>query len=204
MSKSSAPRGRGRPAGGVIIADRAQLLSAAEQSIRAIGPQVSMAAIAAEAHVTKPILYRGIGDKDALVGALSELLVDRFNVAVGAAMSDTTRPQDGLHRFIDAYLSVVDQNRNLYLFVTAGTGGDDHVGQMLQFADRSAVPIAEQLAAQRVSVGADPAVARTWAYAMIGTLHFVTLWWLRDASVTQEQLTEHLAELLSAGLRGSR
>ncbi len=161
-----------------------------------------MAAIAAEAQVTKPILYRGVGDKDALVGALAELLVDRINTAVGAAVVEATSPSDGLRSFVSAYLSVIDDDRNLYLFVTAGGSSDDRVGQALHLADRSAHPIATLLAAQRNADGTDPSVALTWAYGMIGTLHFVTLWWLRDGTLDRDQLTNHLTALLWSGLRG--
>lgn len=40
-----------------------QLLAAAERAIAAIGPDVTMDQIAAEADVTKPILHRTVGDK---------------------------------------------------------------------------------------------------------------------------------------------
>ena len=74
----NAPRKRGRPAGRTaadgVIADRDQLLSAAEALIGRDGPQVSLAAIAAQAGVTKPTLYREVGDRDALVHALAERL----------------------------------------------------------------------------------------------------------------------------------
>ena len=44
-----------------MLAGREQLLDAAERAVRSAGPQVTMEAIAAEANVTKPILYRGVG-----------------------------------------------------------------------------------------------------------------------------------------------
>src|SRR2546423_12521591 len=51
---------------------RLQLLDAAARVIRAHGSDVSMAAIAAEAGITKPILYRHLGDKGGLYRALAE------------------------------------------------------------------------------------------------------------------------------------
>ena len=75
-SQPSAPRPRGRPAGRTtadgVIADREVLLNAAETLIREQGPAVSLQAIADKAGVTKPTLYRGVGDRDALVKALAE------------------------------------------------------------------------------------------------------------------------------------
>lgn len=196
-----APRRRpGRPAGGTLIADRSQLLDAAERSIAAEGPNVSMETIAAAAEVTKPILYRGVGDKDALVTALAERLVDRIITQVGAAIDSNDSPRDQVKSFVAAYLRVIEGNRDLYLFVNAGGSSDDHLRQSLHLADRSAQPLAEQIAAQRVAAGADAAVAEPWAYGLIGMLHFVTLWWLRGATVELDHLAEMMVELLWSGL----
>src|SRR5512135_2304476 len=51
---------------------RRQLLAAADRVVRRRGPDASMDEIAAEAGVTKPILYRHFGDKDGLYAALTE------------------------------------------------------------------------------------------------------------------------------------
>jgi AcrR family transcriptional regulator len=198
-----APRGPGRPTGGQVLADRAELLAAAERLIRAEGPDVSMEAIAAEASVTKPILYRGVGDRDALVAALAEIVVDRVNEAATAAVAAASDPRDGLRRLVGAFVTVVEANENLYLFVTAGGPNGDRLGQALRLADRSAAPLAEGLATLRAASGLDSSLALTWAYAVIGSLHFTTLWWLRDRTLEPTQLADHLTELLWSGLAGA-
>lgn len=186
-----------------MLADRAELLAAAERLIRAKGPEVSMEAIAAEALVTKPILYRGVGDRDALVAALAEVLVDRINDAATAAAAGASNPRDGLRRLVGAYVAVVEANDQLYLFVTAGGPSGDRLGQALRLADRSAAPLAEGLAALRAATGLDSSVAFTWAYAVIGSLHFTILWWLRERTLPPTQLADHLTELLWSGLGGA-
>ena len=195
-------RGPGRPRGGQVLADRARLLAAAETVIRRNGPDVTMEAIAAEATVTKPILYRNIGDKDAVVTALAERFVDRVNDAATIALIGATDSRDGLHRLIGSFVDVIEADRNLYLFVTAVGSSTDRFGEALRLADRSALPMAEQLAAQRRADGLDSKVALTWAYGLIGALHFATLWWLRDDSCEASELTNHLSELLWSGLGG--
>ncbi len=182
------------------MADRDQLLEAAETVIRRNGPDVTMEAIAAQATVTKPILYRNIGDKDALVTALAERFVDRINVAGSVAVIGAESARDGLRRVIGSLVAVVEADRNVFLYVTSVGSSTNPFGEALRLADRSAQPLAEQLAAQRRADGLDPAVALTWAYGIVGALHFATMWWLRNEPFEPAQLADHLTELLWSGL----
>lgn len=203
-------RGPGRPAGRTVddgvLADREALLAAAERLLRARGPAVTLDAVAAEAGVTKPILYRGVGDKDALVVALAERLVARMTAEVTAMVVGATGPRDGLGRLVAGYLEQASLDRNVYLYVTAGGRSDDRVRQALLLADRTASGFADGIAALRVAQGADPTVATAWAYGLIGALHFVTLWWLRDGDGDggTAAVAEQIAALLWSGLRGDR
>lgn len=184
-----------------MIADRATLLAAAERAVRAHGPDVTMEVIAGEAAVTKPILYRTVGDKDAVATALAEMFVDRINAAGAQAIAGAVDGRDALRRLIGSFIQVVESDRNLFLFVTDAGSNEDRVGLVLRLADRSAQPIARDLAARRVAP-VDPAVALTWAYGLIGTLHFVTLWWLRDQTCSSTEIADHLTELLWSGIGG--
>jgi AcrR family transcriptional regulator len=193
-------RPSGRTASDGLIADRETLLTAAERLIRRKGPNVSLDAIAAAAGVTKPTLYRGVGDRDALIYALAERLTERMASDVGLRVADASDPHDGLQRLVRGYLEHAAKERNLYLYVSAGAGGDDRIRQSLLLADGSARRFAEGIAAHRASRGADPSVATVWSYGLVGALHFVTLWWLRDPCVEASDVTDHLTALLWPGL----
>ena len=197
-------RGPGRPAGrsvddGVLVG-RDALLDAAERLIRLQGPSVTLDAIAAEAGVTKPILYRGVGDKDALVLALAERLVSRMTAEVSAIVAAASSARGRLLALVSGYLQLASLDRNLYLYVTAGGRSDDRVRQALLLADRTAEGFADGIAVGRAARGEDASVARVWAYGMIGMLHFVTLWWLRDGALGVERVAEQVTELLWSGL----
>jgi AcrR family transcriptional regulator len=193
----------GRPRGGQLVADRPALLAAAERVIRSAGPEVTMETIAAEAGVTKPILYRSVGDKDAVAAALAEVLVDRINTAGAIAMNGAIDARDGLRRLIGSFLDVIHADRNLFMFVTDAGSSGDRSAQVLRLADRSVHPIADWLAAQRIADGRDPVVAMTWAYGLIGTLHFAALWWMRDESCSASDVAERLSEMLWSGIGDS-
>lgn len=198
------PRGRGRPAGRTandgVIADREALLAAAERLIRAQGPGVSLDAIATAAGVTKPILYRGVGDRDALVHALAERLAARMADGVARLVEQAPAPRDALRRLVGGYLGHAADDRHLYLYVTAGGTGEDRVRKSLILADGTAQQFAGRIAAYRSALGADASVAAVWAYGLVGALHFVTLWWLRDAQLGIDTVTDQVTELLWSGL----
>ena len=194
----------GRPAGRTtadgVIADREILLRAAETLIHDKGPGVSLAAIAIKAGVTKPTLYREVGDKDALVKALAERLAVRMANSVARLVGKASTPQEELRNFVAAYLKLAAQDRNLYLFVTAGGTGDDRVQQSLLLADGAVSQFSSSIAADRAARGADPAVAVVWSYGLLGALHFVTLWWLRDQSADLEEVIDQITSLLWSGM----
>ena len=104
-----------------MIVDRAQLVEAAARVIRSEGPDATMAEIAAEATVTKPILYRTVGDRQALTFALSEMLIDRINAAVDAQRAAEVDPRAEFEAAVRGYLSAIDTDRNLFLFVNGGS-----------------------------------------------------------------------------------
>lgn len=203
--KRFAARGPGRPAGRTardgVLADRDTLLAAAERLIRRRGPSVTLDEIAGEAGVTKPILYRGVGDRKSLVNALAERLVERMTAEVAKKVARASTPHDALRRLVRGYLQHAGADRHLYQYVTLHAAGDDPVRQSLLLADSTSRRLAADIAANRVANGADPSVAATWAYALVGALHFVTLWWLRDQELSVEQVSEHLTALLWSGLR---
>jgi AcrR family transcriptional regulator len=202
-SSTRSPRGPGRPAGRTtadgVIADRETLLGAAERLIRRKGPDVSLEAIATAAGVTKPTLYRGVGGRGALIDALADRLNKRITAHVAERIAGVADPHDALERLVGGYLAYAARERHLYLYVTAGAG-DDRVQSSLLLADRAARELAQAIAAHRSAHGADPAAAMIWAYGLVGALHFVTLWWLRDRPMDIEQATEQITALFWSGL----
>jgi AcrR family transcriptional regulator len=184
------------------VVSRDELLDIAEQVIRRDGPGVSIDAIAAAAGVTKPVVYARVGDRAELADALAERLAARLLPAAGAAAGDA-KGRAALVAFVRATLAVLADQRELFLFVTreAGGGGSD---QGLLLADRSATPLAAELAELRRRQGGDPAPALPWAYAIVGMLNLVARWWLAEDGRPLDDLAEQVAELLWSGLGGGR
>jgi AcrR family transcriptional regulator len=181
------------------VADREQLLAAAVRVIRAEGPEVTMDDIAAAAGVSKPIVYRNICDKDALVAALAERFVDRLDDAVERSTQDGAEGQAAFVASMRAALEVIDADRNLFLFVTAGGPGTESVRHLV---DRSSSRMIEQFTALRTAAGLDPRPARTWAYATVGAIQVVATMWLRDGYGERDDIADHITQLMWPGLTG--
>jgi AcrR family transcriptional regulator len=180
-----------------VVADRTRLLDAAADVIRAQGPDATMDDIAAGASVTKPILYRTIGDKAALMQALSETLIDEWDAAVNAASRGVSDPRAAFEAAIRGYLRSVDTDRNLFLFVTSGAPGTDTYRSLVDRSSASMIPL---YTSARASAGLDPAGARTWAWAIVGALQIVTTMWFRDADLDADDIARDITDLLWAGL----
>ena len=153
--------------------------------------------IAAGASVTKPILYRTIGDKAALTSALAESLIDELNRAVNEAGRSAPTPRASFEAAIRAYVVAVDTDRNLYLFVNSAAPGSEEFRRLV---DRSSAAMVAGFSTARVRAGLDPAGAPAWAWAIVGALQVVTTMWLRDDGRDLDTLAHDVSELLWSGL----
>ncbi len=151
--------------------------------------------------MTKPIVYARVGGRTSLADALSDRLTDRLVTRSSAAIASLPFGRLIVVRLIEANLLTMAEHRELLLYVTGGTS-EDAPHRTLSLAERSIAPMAEMLARWRARLGLDPAVALPWAYGIVGMLHLVSLWWIKESDQSAEELADHLTELLWPGLSG--
>lgn len=176
---------------------RDRFLDAAVEAIRREGPTVSMEAIARQAGVTKPIVYRLFGDREGLLAALGERMAEEVMAEVTTALEQgPADPKDMLRRAIRAYVTLIDTETEVYRFVTERTiGGATITGLAAEVARGIAVVLGEQLRA----VGADSGAAEPWAFGIVGMVHLSGDWWVRTRTLPREQLVTYLVDLLWDG-----
>jgi len=165
--------------------------------------------IAAEAEVTKPILYRTVGDKAAVVDVLSDLLVDRIGRAIVASVEPVGDPRENFTASVRAYLMAVDADCNLYVFVNSA---GHQPGSLRSRIDRSARQLIEMLGGEPVGDRSSKSSAMsstTWAHSIIGALQTVTLMWIdveRDTdhhdARTVDDIAADITDLLWPGVAG--
>ncbi len=179
-------------------------MEAAATAIRRVGPGISMADIAAEAGVTKPVLYRHFTDKGDLYATLADRWVSELVAAMAPSLDGLTDPFERIQVTISVYLERIDADRAMHDFLTHRAASEQpeaaHVLQHVvhQLGDRIAGIVASELERSGLSsAGAAPI-----AHGMIGMVQAAGDWWLADQSMSRDDVAAHLTQVLWHGLPG--
>jgi len=185
------------PVDPALLPDRAArreaLLDAADRVIRRDGPAASMAAIAGEAGITKPILYRHFGDKGGLYAALTERYTGRLLGELRAALDDGTGRRDRVERTVDAYLRAIEADPGVYRFLTRSDEGLPAQSHVVSFRRRLADLLADGIA---LELGVSAVRAGAWAHGIVGMVESAGDWWLESGAVPRGELVTELTDLL--------
>jgi AcrR family transcriptional regulator len=179
-------------------ARRESLLAAADLVVQRDGAAASMATIAAEAGITKPILYRHFGDKRGLYAALAERHTDRLLDDLVDALTAGGPPRERVARTIDAYLSVLEAEPQVYRFLvqseeaalTAGSASPVR-GFVHRLQELLAAGISHEL-----RVPEDDTRSGVWAAAIVGMVQSAGERWLERRDLERAELGDLLTGLL--------
>jgi AcrR family transcriptional regulator len=178
---------------------RRRLIAAADRVVRRRGPDASMEEIAAEAGITKPILYRHFGHKDGLYAALVERYMLRLYREAEEALGETN-PRRRVAAAVEAFLEAVEREPEVFRFVRRVTSEQRQAGEAAGAVVRGhAARIAEATRPDLERLGLDPDAAEPWAYGIVGMMQSVAAWWLDTRLVSRERLVEQLTTLLWEG-----
>lgn len=182
---------------------RKELLEAADRVVLREGPGASMNAIAAEAGITKPILYRHFGDKGGLYRALAVRHTDALLAGLRAALDAPAERRSRVEATLDTYLAAIEARPQVYRFLMHPADEGQLAEQGFDVGRHSAPllrRLGEELAlviAERVDLGPDgEEAARVWGHGVVGMMHAAGDWWLRECPCPRAQLVRHLTDLL--------
>jgi AcrR family transcriptional regulator len=177
---------------------REELLDAADRIVQRDGPAVSMASIAAEAGITKPILYRHFGDKEGLYAALAARHTERLLHVLQGALAGGGTARERVERTIGAYLSTIEAEPQVYRFLVHSAefpaAAEAH-GQVQSFLRRFSELLALGIATE---LGLKPGSPRaeTWARGIVGMVQSAGDWWLQTGSPDRDAVVRELTDLL--------
>jgi AcrR family transcriptional regulator len=185
---------------------REQLLEAADRVVRRSGSAASMNLIAAEAGITKPILYRHFGDKGGLFRALAARYVDDLLARLRSALTTRGGLPARTRATIDAYLSVVGEQPQVYRFLMERAAVEEPGvrGEVQGFVRRFGDELAAGIQAEPALAHIDAQRARVWAQAIAGMVQATGDWWLDHPEVDRADVVDELTALLFGAFAGAQ
>jgi AcrR family transcriptional regulator len=182
---------------------REELVEAAVAAVVRHGPDVDMEQVAAQAGVSKPVLYRYFADKAELWTAVGEHVARTVVDAVTPAVSTVDAKRELIAVAIEAYLTAIESQPQLYRFVMHQSGAPG-MAHIVEGASRSiASELARVIGDRLRALGLDAGGAQPWAYGIVGMVQSVGDWWiLHSRPMSRAALTEYLTTLLWDGLEG--
>jgi len=182
---------------------RRQFVDAALRVLDADGPELLMDAVAAEAGVSKPVLYRYFSDKAELVEALaergSEYLLARLLPAINAGGPVLDR----ISGAVGAYFAVIDEHPNLYWLIARRDSAEPgRHGEIHPDKESIARALTAVIADYMWYFGLDSGAAEPWAHGVIGLVQSAGEWWLRRRSMSRAHIVEYVTRLVWAAVAG--
>jgi AcrR family transcriptional regulator len=166
---------------------------------------VTMDEVAADAGVTKPLLYNYFGNKERLYIACMERAGAAMLATVGAAVADATSPADALRRGLHAFFAFVDEDRDAWrvLFDETLPAGGEIAERVAEYRERLLALVAQtniqRLPEQRRAAHATEIEAI--AVALLGGAEALARWWLRTGAMPAADAAELLIATAEPGLR---
>jgi len=181
-------------------ARRELLVRAATDAIRRLGSEASMDAMAAEAGITKPILYRYFGDRDGLITAVADCFAGELVARLDKVLASDEPPGVLTRQAIDCYVAFIEEDPALYGFFAhhSSVGG----AAVRTVVDKVAATLARSLGEGSRDARFDSGPAETRAYAIVGMVHMAGAHWVTHRTIPRERLIEYLTGLTRFGLEG--
>lgn len=185
-------------------ARRAELVDAALAAIRAHGAGVGMDEVAATAGTSKTVVYRHFADRTELYVAVCARVAEVLVAAVLRAVEGAGSPRAQATAGIEAYLALVESDREVYRFVVhrplaPAVTGDPVADLASVIGDQAAAVIAAQLR----RTGRDTAAAVPWGHGVVGLVRAAADHWLAEpGGMGRAELARHVTDLAWAGLSG--
>ncbi|AUI63664.1 TetR/AcrR family transcriptional regulator [Amycolatopsis sp. BJA-103] len=187
------------------IARRAEFVEAALRALDTHGPDLGMEDVAAEAGVTKPVLYRHFDDKADLYVALgqrgTEILFQRLIPAINSELAPVPR----IRMALDAFFSVIEEHPNLYRLLARG-GLQEKVlvksDVVAEDKELIATALTALLGDYMRMFNMDSGAAEPWAHGIVGMVQSTGEWWLDRRSMGRDSVVEYLTQIIWAAIDG--
>jgi AcrR family transcriptional regulator len=183
-------------------ARREELVGAAVDAVRLVGPDFSVDDVARSAGVSKTVIYRYFSDKDELIDAVLErisqaILLPRL---LGELLAERADDRAQLRAVVAAFVSLVEDEPALYRFAYAQAGRAGRADLVAATEHAVATRLGGMIGQRLAEAGRPAEGAMTWAYGVVGMVQLATHWWSAARTVPAGELVDQLTELADGGL----
>jgi AcrR family transcriptional regulator len=180
---------------------RAAMVQAAMDAVRAQGPAVSVAEIAAAAGITKPVLYRHFTDRADLQRAVGREAAALLMGRIAPTLSAGGDFRSAVRAIIDAFLGGIEAEPELWRFVVHHPVERAPGAEIVDDARAEIATLLTAVLAERLrAAGRDTDGADVWAQGLVGMVQSAGDWWLDRRPMGRAALTDHLTAIIWGGL----
>ena len=198
---TSAPRAPGRPSrtDAERSLKRQRLLEDAREAIRRHGPSVSVDDIAAQAGVSKPVIYAEFGDKAGVAEAIAITRAEQVERALidGLAANQSLDTATTVRMAVNALIGLVVDEPQIYGFIVRSMRASDHglLDNALVRTLHARVGILTSLLAPE----ADTALLATITHGLFGFIFAAVESWQISPTISQDALVDTIVTLVQRG-----
>ena len=174
---------------------RAQIVQAALDAIRELGPNVSTEQIAERAGIARPQIYRHFDDAGDLYRTVARSAADLLlTETTGVLARPSGTPRGIIAQVVSTFVHWITDNVSLYQYVVTSSTGAAHDGQVAADARAEISGLVRDLLNAYLGVlGASFDAADPLAFGLVGLVESSTQRWVAEpGQVTRDNLVELL------------
>ncbi|MBC6450403.1 TetR/AcrR family transcriptional regulator [Actinokineospora xionganensis] len=186
-------------------ARREEFVEAALRALATHGPDLAMEHVAAEAGVTKPVLYRHFTDKADLFVALGHRATEILFERLIPAMNREEAPMPRIRKSLDAFFSFIEEYPNLYRLLVRSTFADRKIDADIVAEDKEVIAnaLSSLLGDYMRAFKIDSGGAEVWGHGIVGMVQNVGEWWLERRTMGRDAVVEYLTMTIWAAIDGT-
>ncbi len=179
---------------------REQLLAVSRHLFAARGfDGTSIEEIAAQAGVSKPVVYEHFGGKDGLYAVVVEREMNRLLDRVTGALS-AGHPRELLEQAAMALLDYIESDTDGFRILVRDSHAASAAGSYATLISDIASRVEHVLGAQFAERGYAPVLAPLYSQALVGMVALTGQWWLDERRPGRDEVAAHLVNLAWNGL----
>ena len=162
----------------------------------------SVEEIAAQAGVSKPVVYEHFGGKEGLYAVVVDREMRFLLDAVTGALTVEAHPREVLERAALALLTYIETSTDGFRILVRDSPVAQSTGSFASLISEATTQVEHLLAEQFTARGFEPKTAPIYAQMLVGMVAMTGQWWLDARKPKKAEVAAHLVNLAWNGLSG--